>query len=196
MSTIAAQAPAENAGASTAPRPISVDARTLGRSVGWILVGAAAAVLLAVAWIVPFGGRALSVMSGSMSPAIETGDVVVSRGVSPLEIRRGDVITFRDPTDAERLITHRVKEIQITGGEARFVTKGDANNSAERWTVPAEGEVGLVLYRLPKLGYALVWLGNPLAKLLLVALPALLLGGYELRRIWAPDEGTEDARTA
>jgi signal peptidase I len=182
--------------AATEARPLSADARALGRSLGWLLLGAAAAVLVAVAWIVPFGGRALSVMSGSMSPAIETGDVVVSRGVPPLEIRRGDVITFRDPTDSERLITHRVKEIQITGGEARFVTKGDANNSAERWAVAADGEVGLVVYRLPKLGYALAWLGHPLAKLLLVALPALLLGAYELRRIWGAEEGSEDAHPA
>lgn len=191
MSAMAAPVRAE-----TEARPPSADARALGRSLGWLLLGAAAAVLVAVAWIVPFGGRALSVMSGSMSPAIETGDVVVSRPVPPLEIRRGDVITFRDPTDSERLITHRVKEIQITGGEARFVTKGDANNSAERWAVAADGEVGLVVYRLPKLGYALAWLGHPLAKLLLVALPALLLGAYELRRIWAAEEGSEDARLA
>ena len=182
MSTIAAPVTAESAGA---PRPLSADARALGRSLGWLAVGTAVAVLVAVSWIVPFGGRALSVMSGSMSPAIETGDVVVSRGVSPLAIRRGDVITFRDPTDAERLITHRVKEVRISGGEARFVTKGDANNSAERWAVPLDGEVGLVVYRLPKLGYGLAWLGHPLAK--------LLLGAYELRRIWAADQGGEDA---
>jgi signal peptidase len=168
----------------------------LGRSLGWLLAGAGVAVLLAVVWMVPFGGRALSVMSGSMSPAIETGDVVASRSVSPLEIRRGDVITFRDPTDADRLITHRVKEVVITGDEARFVTKGDANNSAERWAVAADGEVGLVLYTLPKLGYALAWLGHPLAKLLLVAIPALLFGAYELRRIWAPSEGSDDAQAA
>lgn len=196
MSSIAAPVPAESAGSATAPRPLAADARTLGRSLGWLFAGAAVAVLVAVAWMVPFGGRALSVMSGSMSPAIETGDVVASRGVSPLDIRRGDVITFRDPTDPDRLITHRVKEIVISGNEARFVTKGDANNSAERWTVAADGEVGLVLYRLPKLGYALAWLGHPLAKLLLVAIPALLFGAYELRRIWSSSEGTEDARQA
>jgi signal peptidase I len=177
-------------------RPLSADVRVLGRSLVWLAAGAAVAVLVAVAWIVPFGGRALSVMSGSMSPAIETGDVVVSRGVSPLEIRRGDVITFRDPTDSERLITHRVKEIRISGGEARFVTKGDANNSAERWVVAADGEVGLVVYRLPKLGYALAGLGHPFAKLLLVALPAVLLGAYELRRIWTAEEGSSDAGSA
>jgi signal peptidase len=193
MSAIATPIPAERAGEQ---RPLSADARTLGRSLGWLGAGAAVAVLVAVAWIVPFGGRSLSVMSGSMAPAIETGDVVVSHGVSPLDIRRGDVITFRDPTDAGRLITHRVKEVRIAGGEAAFVTKGDANNSAERWTIAADGRVGLVAYRLPKLGYALAWLGHPFAKLLFVALPALLLGAYELRRIWAADEGSDDAQRA
>jgi signal peptidase I len=193
VSAIAAPVPVEASGET---RTFSADVRTLGRSLGWLAAGAAVATLLAVTWIVPFGGRALSVMSGSMSPALETGDVVVSRTVSPLAVRRGDVITFRDPTDAERLITHRVKEIRIANGEAQFVTKGDANNSAERWAVTADGEVGLVIYRLPKLGYALAWFGHPVAKLLFVALPALLLGGYELRRIWAPEEGSGDAQAA
>jgi signal peptidase I len=193
VSAIPAPVPVE---ATVEGRRVTDDVRVIGRSLAWFVAGAMVAVLVATAWMVPFGGRALSVMSGSMSPAIETGDVVVSRGVSPLEIRRGDVITFRDPTDSERLITHRVKEVRISGGEARFVTKGDANNSAERWAVAAGGEVGLVVYRLPKLGYGLAWLGRPFAKLLLVALPALLLGAYELRRIWAADDRSGDAESS
>ena len=195
MSANAAPAHAERT-ASAAGGPLLADARTLARSCGWLAAGVALALLVAVTWIVPFGGRALSVMSGSMSPRIATGDIVVNRGVSPLELRRGDVITFRDPEDSQRLITHRVKEVRIVGAEAHLVTKGDANNSAERWAVAADGEVGLVLYRLPKLGYALAWLGHPLAKLLLVAVPALLLGVHELRQIWSSDADSEGKRAA
>jgi signal peptidase len=131
-----------------------------------------------------------------MSPAIETGDVVVTRGVAPVDVRLGDVITFRDPANADRLITHRVKQIRISGDEARFVTKGDANNTSQRWSIPADGTVGLVTYRLPRLGYLLVWLGHPFAMLLLLVVPALLLGAHELRRLWATDrDGTGRAAT-
>jgi signal peptidase I len=171
-------------------------ARLAARTGGWLLLGLAAGLVVALLWSVPFGGRALTVLSGSMAPAIETGDVVVTRAVSPADVRLGDVITFRDPADDERLVTHRVKQIRIGGGEARFVTKGDANNTSERWSIPADGTVGLVTYRLPRLGYLLVWLGHPFAKLLLLVVPALLLGAYELRRLWAGDRtGTDRAAT-
>lgn len=169
---------------------LAEDVRTVARALLWLGLGFAVAVAVAVTALLPFGGRALTVMSGSMAPAIETGDVVVSRSVSPLDLRLGDVVTFRDPQDAKRLITHRVRGIRVAGGEARFVTKGDANNSAEEWSVPSDGTVGLVLFRLPKLGYAMHWLGHPLARLALVVAPALLLGAYELRRIWRAPEAS------
>jgi signal peptidase len=164
-----------------------VAARLAARTGGGLLLGIAAALVVALLWSAPFGGRALSVLSGSMAPAIETGDVVVTRAVSPVDVRLGDVITFRDPANADRLITHRVKQIRISGDEARFVTKGDANNTSERWSIPADGTVGLVTYRLPRLGYLLAWMGHPFAKLLLLVVPALLLGAHELRRLWAGD---------
>jgi signal peptidase len=190
VSTIVHPVPA----ATVEGRTLRSDAVAVARALLWLLIGFGAAVAVAVTALLPFGGRAFTVMSGSMSPAIETGDIVVSRAVSPLDVRLGDVVTFRDPDDAKRLITHRVRGIRITGDEARFVTKGDANNSAERWTIPSDGKVGLVTYRLPKLGYLLFWLGHPLARLALIVIPALLLGAYEVRRIWRADtEGSADA---
>ena len=189
MSAIAA-APARSREAS------ATSARLAARAGAWLLLGIVAGLVVALLWSVPFGGRALSVLSGSMAPAIETGDVVVTRAVSPVDVRLGDVITFRDPANGDRLITHRVKQIRIGGNEARFVTKGDANNTSERWSIPADGTVGLVTYRLPRLGYLLVWLGHPFAKLLLLVVPVLLLGAYELRRLWVGGrEGTGRAAT-
>jgi hypothetical protein len=64
------------------------------------------------------------------------------------------------------------------------VTKGDANNSVERWTVPATGRIGRVQLRIPKIGYPLVYAHSRLGLIGLVAAPALLLCLLELRRIW------------
>jgi signal peptidase I len=186
-------APSIPAPAERERRPWAADVASIGRAFLWLGIGLAAAVAISVTALIPFGGRALTVRSGSMSPAVETGDVVVSRSVSPLDLRLGDIVTFRDPHDAKRLITHRVRGIRISGGEARFVTKGDANNAAESWVVPSDGKVGLVVYRLPKLGYLFSWLGHPFARLALIVVPALLLGGYEVRRIWRSSEESADA---
>jgi signal peptidase I len=147
-------------------------------------LGLTVGLAIALLWSTPFGGRTLIEMSGSMSPALAPGDVVVTRGISPLDARLGDVITFRDPEGSGRLLTHRVREMRISGPRVLFVTRGDANTSAERWSIPASGQLGRVAYRVPLLGYALVWTTDTLGKLVFTVLPVLLAAFLVLRRIW------------
>ncbi|MGH2744202.1 MAG: signal peptidase I [Spirillospora sp.] len=157
----------------------------------WVVVACAVGVALAVGLPHAFGFKSFTVMSGSMEPAIGTGAVVVERPIAPREARVGDVVTFKDPEGGERLITHRVKSVRLRGGTARFVTKGDANNAVERWSVPAGGSIGRVAYDVPKVGYAMAYAGGRHGRILLIALPALLLAAFEVARIWRPerDEG-------
>jgi signal peptidase len=155
--------------------------------VTWAVVACAAAVALAIGLPHAFGFKSFTVMSGSMEPAIGTGAVVVERPIAPREARVGDVVTFKDPEGGERLITHRVESVRVRGGTARFVTKGDANNTVERWRVPAEGSIGRVAYDVPKVGYVLVYAGSRHGRILLLVLPVLMLAAYELFRLWRPE---------
>jgi signal peptidase len=148
----------------------------LGLAIGLVLVLAGPQIV---------GGRAFTVMSGSMSPAIETGDVVVTRGISPLDARMGDVVTFRDPENQSRLLTHRVSDIRYREGNVVVTTKGDANTKSERWVVAADGRIGRVVLRLPTLGYVVSRAGSPSGRILLLTVPALLLAFLGLRRIWS-----------
>jgi signal peptidase I len=132
------------------------------------------------------GGRALTVMSGSMEPAVGVGDVVIDSRVSPADVRVGNIVTFPDPEQPSRLITHRVRQVRLADGVAHFVTKGDNTNTAERWDLPASGSIGRVEYRIPLLGFLVFWLHGPFARIALIVLPALLLAAFELRRIWRP----------
>ena len=157
----------------------------------YLALGSAAGVLLAAGAPIALGMKSFTVLSGSMEPAIDTGDIVVDEQVSPLEARVGDVVTFRDPRGQSRLITHRLRSIHVEGGTARMVTKGDANDTTENWTVPANGKIGRVAYRLPKLGYALAITHGPAGKLLLIVIPALLFGVLELLKIWRPRREAE-----
>jgi signal peptidase len=77
--------------------------------------------------------------------------------------------------------------MRVNGATASFVTKGDANNTAERWNVPADGSIGRVAYDVPKVGYAMAYMGGRHGRLLLIALPALLLAAFEITRIWRPE---------
>ena len=80
-----------------------------------------------------FDYKVLSVLSGSMEPAIRTGDVIIVEPLRPEhEIREGDVITFRAADAPDMLITHRVIGIVSVNGEpAAYVTKGDANEAPD-----------------------------------------------------------------
>ena len=93
-------------------------------------------------------------------------------------------MTFPDPARPGRLLTHRLRSIRLERGIAHMITKGDANNETETWSVKAGGKIGRVRSRIPKIGYALIHLGRPGGALVLMALPCLLLMLYELRRIW------------
>ena len=56
-----------------------------------------------------FGHPALTVLSGSMQPALEVGSVVIDEKISPVEARPGDIVSFPDPTRRDRTLTHRCR---------------------------------------------------------------------------------------
>jgi signal peptidase I len=157
----------------------------------WVVLGLLAGLFLAVSVPYLFGDRSLTVLSGSMEPQLHVGDVVVVEQVPPLDVRVGDIVTFRDPEDASRLITHRVRQIDVEGGSVEFVTKGDANTSVEHWRITTDGAIGRVQYHVWRLGYLMFWIRSPLGRLGMVVIPALLLGGFELWRIWRPARDDE-----
>jgi signal peptidase I len=131
------------------------------------------------------GYQTFTILSGSMEPAIATGDLVFDERISAADARVGDVITFPEP-GTRRLITHRLVHKRIGRGLARMGTKGDANNTPERWSIPADGQIGRVAFRVPKGGYASAYVNKRDMQLMLVVVPALLLGILQLVRIWRP----------
>jgi len=152
----------------------------------WIGLGLLFGTLVAAVAPQLGGYRSFTVRSGSMTPAIETGDVVVTKPISPRTARVGDVVTFVDPEGTGKLFSHRVQSVRVAGNEVAFVTRGDANTATEDWRVPAAGSIGRVAYRIPKIGYALSWIDSGPARLALIAIPALLLLWAALLRIWRP----------
>jgi signal peptidase len=137
---------------------------------------------LIVLWATGF--RALIVHSGSMAPTIEMGDVAVTRLTRPGSVAAGEVITFRDPSRSQVLVTHRVVSKQRSGDRYSFTTRGDTNNAIERWSIEADGTLGRLVFRVPNIGYGLWWVTAPPVRIALVAGAILILGGVAVRRIW------------
>ena len=117
--------------------------------VGWTVAGI---VVLALLWfslgLLPFYPS--TVAGGSMSPALNLGDMVIASKVSPDVIREGDIIEFRQ---GEIMVIHRVIEIQETEGSKFFITKGDANSVADMDPVSPKQVKGRVMLNVPKLGW-------------------------------------------
>jgi len=137
------------------------------------------------------------VLSSSMSPTVHAGDVVFVSDVEPQKIQKSDIITFkpeRGPlSDRDKAITHRVVDIEKGSDGRHFITKGDANDSPDSFPVAGENVVGRVTLQLPLIGHVIAFAGSRLGMLLLVVLPAGLLGVLEVRdMLW---ESSEDGST-
>jgi signal peptidase I len=125
-----------------------------------------------------FGGlQLLAVMSGSMEPTIPVGGIVGIRPVPANELKVGDVITFANQTSPDVLVTHRIVSLEARNGQAFLTTKGDANDSVDALAAPATRAVGRVDFSLPWLGYLMIWLASPLAK---VGILAIAIVGFAL----------------
>jgi signal peptidase I len=152
----------------------------------WAAIGAAAVLVLVLALPLAFHGRPLTVLSGSMEPALHTGDVAVVTRIGPLDARVGDVVTFRDPKSG-RLVTHRLRSVRAHGGRVEFVTKGDANNAVERWSLGRDEHLSRAMVRVPAIGRLFALLRSRLGMFLLVVVPLLLLAVVEIASIWRPE---------
>jgi signal peptidase len=133
-------------------------------------VGLALVVLLmtmvVLALLAPhFGWRADTVLSGSMEPALPVGCVQVTKPVEPAEIKVGDIITFRSPTNG-KLMSHRVAAVE-EGESYQFRTKGDANEDVDPYLVPSENVVGRVCFKVAHVGRVVEYLKSPLGFIML-----------------------------
>jgi signal peptidase len=129
-----------------------------------------------------FGWRTDAVMSGSMEPRLKVGGLAVTRPVEPEEVKVGDTILFHSPLGGT-LTSHRVIAILQTSS-LHFRTKGDANEDADPFIVPAENVVGRVWLHIPYFGYVAQFVKSRLGLLLTLYLPGLIIVILEAISIW------------
>jgi signal peptidase I len=141
-----------------------------------------------------FGHPILVVLSGSMSPAIKTGDLIVDNPVSAAgatHLHVGQIATFLEAPGSQTSITHRIVKVLHEHGQVLYVTKGDQNNAADTPARPASLVVGTYAWKIPRGGYFLFNLHKPLVLGLLLIAPILWFVAEPLRR-WAREDEPED----
>jgi signal peptidase I len=158
-----------------------------GRILGIAVVAVVVAFLLGLTvgpLVLPY--KALVVYSGSMEPTIPVGSVVILTPVQAADVKQGDVITFQRPDNKSELVTHRVIAVESGPNGQQWITKGDANTTADPWRVPAAGNGWRYYFNIPYIGYVLNWLQSPLGRILFLVVPAAALGLLTLYELWAP----------
>ena len=132
------------------------------------------------------GHPTFSMLSGSMSPVIRTGDLVIDRPVTSAQassLHVGQVITFESRPGSSRLFTHRIVAVShLTDGSVAYTTKGDANDAPDANPVPAADVVGTYYTKIPAGGYVLADLRRPSFLLTLLLVPGLIALAVSLFR--------------
>jgi signal peptidase I len=121
-----------------------------------VLRSLAVAVLGCIAFtgvMLGLGWRAYVVHTGSMTPNIPSGDLVIDRPAGPVHV--GEVITFAKTPG--QTVTHRVAAITKDGIE----TKGDANPTRDFGYVTRSQLVGRVYAAIPYGGFLVVFCSHP-----------------------------------
>jgi len=103
------------------------------------------------------GFKPAVVVSGSMQPLIEVGDVVFIVQARADDIRVGDVIGY---VSARGLIVHRVVGYEYINNKKFLVTKGDANNAPDAVPVHPMQVVGKYAGKIPKVGMVVIFIRN------------------------------------
>ena len=130
------------------------------------------------------GTLPLIVLTDSMYPVIESGDLIICHTAEPEEIAVGDVIAFFDPAgNGSSIVTHRVIEVTEQNGAPAWRTKGDNNNTEDRLAVPADKLVAVYEgTRLAGFGNVALFMQTTPGLILCVVCPILLLVGYDMIR--------------
>ncbi|NJC71083.1 signal peptidase I [Planosporangium thailandense] len=182
-------------------KKLQIAARWGVRTLLFAFLGAVLAALAVVA-VLPRAvhGAALTVLTGSMTPTIQPGSVVVIRPVDAGTLRIGDVVTYQRTAGKAEYVTHRIVAVNEQTTPVTFTTKGDANRGADIDPVPSTAIRGKVWFHVPYLGFVRNSVGNR-STVLSVAVAGLigyalfqLVGAWRDRRAAANRPAADGAR--
>lgn len=151
-----------------------------------VIIGVGVVAVWLVIWA-SFGSNPFYVVSsGSMVPALQINDVLIVRdGGSWGELRVGDIIVFNKPEGEDRVIVHRIFDIdRDSDGDITITTKGDANPGPIPGTdnpITEDDYIGKVIYVVPGIGVITKVISPPVNYIIIAIILAILffnrLGG-------------------
>ncbi len=121
-------------------------------------------------------------LSGSMEDTFFTGDMIVIRRVAdPAGLREGEVVCYL--TEEGVAVTHRIVQVTELDGQVRYVTQGDANNTADQLAVTPDQVEGVYTgIHIPRLGSLAMFMQTTTGMILFIICPLLVLVGWDVLR--------------
>jgi signal peptidase I len=144
-----------------------------------IIIGVGVLAVWLGIWLV-FGANPFYVVSsGSMEPVLNVNDVLIVRdGGSWEELILGDIIVFNRPEGGDRVIVHRIADIDTDiDGERVVRTRGDANPVSIPGTdypIMQDDYIGKVIYVLPGIGIITQVISPPVNYIIIAIILAIL----------------------
>jgi len=129
---------------------------------------------------IPGNYKVFTVQSGSMTPALRTGDLIFVKPMADYGV--GDIITRRT-SDPKTTITHRVSQKNTVDGTVLFKTKGDANNAEDNETIIKNDIIGRELLSIPLLGYPVSFAKTTPGFIVLIIIPGIVIIYDEMHKI-------------
>lgn len=129
-----------------------------------------------------FNYRMFTVVSQSMTPVYDIGDVLISKETEPSKVKEGDVISYLGAYGdfSGKVITHRVVGTEKRAdGKYYYRTKGDAN-IVEDPIVMEDQLYGVVVYRSFILSLVYKIVGTKIGFYLFIIIPILFIIGSEM----------------
>ena len=111
--------------------------------------------LVLVSGITPVGITAIA--SDSMHPTFSKGAGVITIEVKEEKLKEGDIISFNYDN---KQIVHRIDSIEVTDGETRYYTKGDANTTVDEGYVTYKDINNKIVFSIPLIGYPSIIAGE------------------------------------
>ena len=99
----------------------------------------------------------IAVLSNSMETTFSKGDAVIIEKIdknSLGQLKVYDIIYYKKNN---KLIIHRIEQIEEIDNKRVFITKGDNNPTKDPWYVYEEDIIGIMKFKIPCLGYPAVW---------------------------------------
>ena len=129
-----------------------------------------------------FNFRLFSVVSQSMVPVYDIGDVLVAKEQDPSTIKEGDIVSYLGTTGsfANKVVTHRVVNIEKReDGKYYYRTKGDAN-LVEDPIVMEDQLYGVVVYKSVLLSLVYRIVGTQIGFFMFIIIPIMFVIGSEM----------------